>query len=116
MSNRKNYTAKLLRMKDLIITNVTSETNAIVIYCKMPQREHECLRCKSVTSKVHDYRTQAVKDVPLYGSYTAPKIRKRRYVRPLCGKRFYKKIPPIHKSTAASINVSIPSLNGTVRF
>lgn len=97
MSNKENYTAKLLGMKDLIVTDVINEANAIVIHCRMPQREHECPRCNAATSKVHDYRTQTVKDAPLYGSRTVLTIRKRRYVCPVCGKRFYEKIPLLPK-------------------
>lgn len=97
MSNKENYTAKLLGMKDLIVTDVINEANAIVIHCRMPQREHECPRCSAATSKVHDYRTQTVKDAPLYGSHTVLTIRKRRYVCPVCGKRFYEKIPLLPK-------------------
>lgn len=97
MSNKENYTAKLLGMKDLIVTDVINEANAIVIHCRMPQREHECPRCNAATSKVHDYRTQTVKDAPLYGSHTVLTIRKRRYVCPVCGKRFYEKIPLLPK-------------------
>ncbi|UZQ84352.1 MULTISPECIES: transposase family protein [Thermoanaerobacter] len=33
----------------------------------MKQKPHTCPRCGKLTSKVHDYRTQRIKDIPLWG-------------------------------------------------
>ena len=97
MPNEENYTAKLLEMEDIILTDVTNEAGTTFIHCMMPQREYECPRCKATTSRIHDYRTQTVKDAPMYGRHTVLKIRKRRYVCPVCGKRFYEKVPLLPK-------------------
>lgn len=97
MPNKENYTAKLLEMEDIILTDVTNEAGTTFIHCMMPQREYECPRCKATTSRIHDYRTQTVKDAPMYGRHTVLKIRKRRYVCPVCGKRFYEKVPLLPK-------------------
>lgn len=40
-----------------------------------------------------NYRTQRIKDISSFGSYTLIHLRKRRYVCPFCNKRFYEDIP-----------------------
>lgn len=45
------------------------------------------------TDKNHDYRKQKIKDIPAFGKYTYLILRKRRYICPLCNKRFYENIP-----------------------
>lgn len=92
-----NYTEKLIGMKDAILLNVENMQDAMIIELKMEQRIHECPRCRSLTSKVHDYRIQYVKDVPAFHQKVILKIHKRRHVCPACGKRFYEHIPLVPK-------------------
>lgn len=92
-----DYTEKLLGIKDLILTDVTNEDGVMIIDCMMAKREHACPRCSTVTSKVHDYRTQSVKDAPFHGCQSILRIRKRRHVCPACGKRFFEKVPLLPK-------------------
>ena len=58
------------------------------IHLRMEQRLHRCPQCGTLTSKVHDYRTQLVRDVSISGYATILHLRKRRHVCPNCGKRF----------------------------
>ena len=83
----QNYTAKLLNLEDVMITNVENISEELHIYIELPQKEHTCPACGSVTDRVHDYRMQTIKDVPLARN-TFLHLRKRRY-RCCCGKRFF---------------------------
>ena len=83
----QDYTAKLLNLEDVMITNVENISEELHIYIELPRKEHTCPVCGSVTDRVHDYRMQTIKDVPLTRN-TFLHLRKRRY-RCSCGKRFF---------------------------
>ncbi|MCX8074335.1 MAG: transposase family protein [Clostridia bacterium] len=40
------------------------------MYAETKKKPHVCPKCGSTTSKVHDYRTQKIKDIPIPVSYT----------------------------------------------
>ena len=84
-----DYTAKLLNLEDVIITHVENISDQLHIYIELPRREHVCPACGAVTDRIHDYRMQTIKDVPLARD-TFLHLRKRRY-RCSCGKRFFAK-------------------------
>lgn len=94
---KDNYTENLLGMKDAILLNIENLQDKKIIELKMKQVPHPCPRCKTLTSKVHDYRIQYVKDAPIFMQHTLLKIHKRRYVCPTCGKRFYENVPLLAK-------------------
>ena len=85
----QNYTAKLLNLEDVIITNIENNSNQLHIYIELPRGKHICPICGAETDRVHDYRWQTIKDIPL-GRDTFLHLRKRRY-RCDCGKRFFEK-------------------------
>ena len=87
----KDYTAKVLDLEDVIITNVENNCEELRAYIELPRKEHTCPVCGAVTDHVHDYRMQAIKDVPL-AKKTVLYLRKRRY-RCTCGKRFFENVP-----------------------
>ena len=60
----KDYTAKVLDLEDVIITNVENNCEELRAYIELPRKEHTCPVCGAVTDHVHDYRMQAIKDVP----------------------------------------------------
>lgn len=84
-----DYTSKFLNLEDVIITNVENTSNQLHIYIELPRAEHTCPACGALTDRIHDYRMQAIKDIPL-GRDTFLHLRKRRY-RCTCGKRFLEK-------------------------
>lgn len=88
---------KLLGLKDIILINIEEFSDSKVIEFKMQQRIHKCPSCNSETSKVHDYRVQQVKDIPMFGYNTILKIHKRRHVCKACGKKFYESLPFLPK-------------------
>ncbi|MCD7802071.1 MAG: transposase family protein [Clostridiales bacterium] len=73
-----NYTAKILNLEDVKITNVENTADALHIYLELPRKAHTCPCCSAATSQVHDYRMQTIKDFPL-GRTTYLHLRKRRY-------------------------------------
>ena len=85
----QDYTSKLLNLEDVIITNVDNVDDQLHIYIELPRDKHVCPACGAVTDRIHDYRMQVIKDVPLARD-TFLHLRKRRY-RCDCGKRFFEK-------------------------
>ena len=57
---------KLLQLKDVIVTNIECQGREMHIWLRMEQRMHFCPCCGTITGKVHDYRTQLVKDIPFF--------------------------------------------------
>lgn len=97
----QDYTTKLLNLEDVIITGVENISDQLHIFIELPRKKHVCPCCGAVTDRVHDYRIQVVKDVPLARD-TFLHLRKRRY-RCACGKRFFEKntfLPRYHRVTS----------------
>ena len=85
----QDYTSKLLNLEDVIITNVENIKDQLHLYIELPRDKHVCPVCGAVTDRIHDYRMQVIKDIPLARD-TFLHLRKRRY-RCSCGKRFFEK-------------------------
>lgn len=99
---QKDCTSKLLGMEHMEITETEVMDTSVTLYVSMEQRTCECPACGALTSKVHDYRTQKVKDIPLQGKTLTWMYKKRRYVCTSCGKRFYEAnylLPKFHRLT-----------------
>ena len=110
-----DYTAKLLNLEDVIITNVDNTSNQLHIYIELPRRKHVCPVCGAVTDRVHDYRMQTIKDVPLARD-TFLHLRKRRY-RCHCGKRFFEKntfLPRYYRVTSRLVAEIIFAFKKTI--
>ncbi len=84
-----DYTTDILNLKDVIITEVKNLADQLHIYLELPRQKHICPCCGAQTDRIHDYREQVVKDIPL-GRTTFLHLRKRRY-RCACGKRFFER-------------------------
>ena len=65
-----DYTSKLLNLEDVIITGVENISEQLHIYIELPRGKHVCPVCGSVTDRIHDYRMQTIKDVPLLLDYS----------------------------------------------
>ena len=70
---------------------------------------HYCPVCGTITGKVHDYRTQIVRDVSICGYNTILHLRKRRHVCPDCGKRFDEHIDflPRYRQFTNRVNLQV---------
>ena len=101
----KDYTSKLLNLEDVIITNVENIEDQLHIYLELPRTAHTCPACGATTDRIHDYRMQTIKDVPLARD-TFLHLRKRRY-RCSCGKRFFEKntfLPRYYRVTSRLVS------------
>jgi transposase len=110
-----DYTAKLLNLEEVMITRVENISDQLHIYIELPRTEHICPVCGAVTDRVHDYRMQTVKDLPLARD-TFLHLRKRRY-RCDCGKRFFEKntfLPRYHRVTSRLVAEIIFAFKKTV--
>lgn len=97
-----NFTSKLLDMEAFEIMNVSNTQDSIVVTVRMQRRIVSCPRCNTPTDRVHDYRTQRVKDCPVMGKHFVWLYKKRRYRCVCCGKRFYESnylLPKGHRIT-----------------
>lgn len=83
-----DFISNILEIKDIIITNVETDSEEMHIHFKMERRDHVCPGCGAVTDKVHDYRTSIIKDAPIMGKNTFLHYSKRRYHCDCCGKHF----------------------------
>ena len=83
-----NSTENLIGLQDLIIKKIETDEKEIHIYGQLKRKQHKCPCCRAETNKIHDYREQIIKDIPLYDKHAFIHLQKRRY-RCECGKRFY---------------------------
>ena len=98
-----NYIKDLLGFKDVIVKKVTTDKEIVWIEIKTKQKEVPCPCCSNLTSKIHDYRTQIIKDAPIHFKKTYLILRKRRYVCKSCGKKFFEDLeflPKFYRMTS----------------
>lgn len=89
---QNNFIRNLLDLKGIIVKKVRYKKNFVKIHIEMPVREQICPCCKTKTTKIKDYRTQIIKDIPIRFKTTYLSYRKRRYQCKNCGKTFYEKV------------------------
>ena len=76
-----------LQEKDHIVSEENGKILKLVVFSDVT--EQICPECGLKTTRIHDYRTQNVKTVNVVNKQTILVLKKRRYVCPHCGKRFY---------------------------
>lgn len=76
-----NYIAELLKSKDIILLPDNWKRKGSRTAHKSGQKPHKCPRCGNITSKIHDYRTQRVKDIPMMEQEIVVKVLWRTYNR-----------------------------------
>ena len=59
---KKNYTAKLLNLEDVMITKVENISETVHVYLELPRRKHHCPACGGLTDRVNDDRMQIIKE------------------------------------------------------
>lgn len=92
-----NLITKIIDIQDAIVEDIQEDAKHITIFLCMQRKAVVCPCCHSVTDKVHDYRTQRVKDIAIRGKPVILTYRKRRYKCTCCNKRFYEKLPILPK-------------------
>lgn len=84
-----NCIKNLLDLKGVLIKNIKNLKDKVEIYIELPHHEQTCPHCGTITSKVHDYYSQTIKDIPIYFKPTNLIYHKRRYECKNCGKNFF---------------------------
>ena len=84
-----NCIKNLLNLKGVIIKRIKNLKDVVEIYVEMPIKPHSCPSCGNQTSIIHDYRSQTIKDIPIYFKPTNLIYNKRRYHCNHCNKNFY---------------------------
>ena len=79
---------KLLNIEEVIVNKVVHSDIFVKIYLETKPKEHACPVCGTFTKRIHDYRMQAIKDLPFQTKHCYLLLKKRRYLCS-CGKRFY---------------------------
>lgn len=103
---QNNFIRNLLDLKGIIVKKVRYKKNFVKIHIELPVREHTCPCCKSKTTKIHDYRFQQIKDLPIRFKTTYLYYRKRRYVCKNCGKKFYERADFLAKRARKTTRVT----------
>ena len=92
-----------LQEKDHIVSEVDGKILKLVVFSDVT--EQICPKCGAKTTRIHDYCTQNIKTVNLVNKQTILVLKKRRYVCPNCGKRFYEHYDFIAKHHHIAKNV-----------
>lgn len=114
-----HYSQKLLNFSGVFIKDITHTNNLTTFYIEIPRKPHKCPCCNHMTSRIHDYRNQTIKDLPSFGNNTLLILRKRRYVCTECGKRFYEAtsfLPRYHRHTTRLAFYVLSLLTSTHSF
>ena len=109
-----NYTQELLGLQDVEVEKVENFEKLQRISIKLGRKVVNCPCCKAETTKIHDYRTQIVKDCEAFGKKVELVLRKRRYACVICGKRFAEPnvfLPKYHRMTSRLISSVIKKLS-----
>ena len=97
----QHCTSKLLNLEEVNVKNVVHGEHYVKIFIETKPSEQTCPACGASTRKIHDYRSQTIKDLPFQCKHTYLVLRKRRYAC-TCGKRFYENysfLPNYHRQT-----------------
>ena len=92
-----NCIKNLLDFKGVLIKNIKNLKNVVEVYIELPVSQQICPHCGNSTSKIKDYYTQRIKDIPIYFKPTTLILKKCRYVCPSCHKTFYEKNSIVNK-------------------
>ena len=114
-----NYTQEILNLQDVSVEKVENLKKIQRIYIKLGRKVVNCPCCEAETSKIHDYRTQIVKDCEAFGKKIELVLKKRRYVCTCCNKRFAEPntfLPKYHRMTSRLIDTVIEKLSDERSF
>ena len=113
-----NFIENLLELQDVNVNKVENFEKEKIIHCTLRKKPHKCPECGEITTTVHDYREQKIKDIPAWGKNVIICLKKRRY-RCKCGKRFQEKnsfLPKYHRMTNRLSTYIIDELRNEYSF
>ena len=70
---------KLLNLKEVKVKNIVHADSFVKIFIHTEAKEQICPCCGATTKRIHDYRNQTIKDLPLQEKNCYLILRKRRY-------------------------------------
>lgn len=114
-----NFTKEFLNLQDVEVEKIENFNKTKRIYIKLTRKTVVCPCCGSNTNKVHDYRTQTVRDCKAFGDNVELVLAKRRYVCPHCSKRFAEPnnfLPKYHRMTNRLIETVLELLSNERSF
>ena len=94
---QNNCIKNLLNLKGVIVKKLKNLKDLVEVYIELPVSEQICPHCGNPTSKIKDYYTQSIKDIPIYFKPTNLILKKCRYECKSCGKTFYEKNEIVNK-------------------
>ena len=62
-----DFSEKVLGLQGAIIKKIETDKENINLFCEMERKVCKCPVCSAQTDKIHDYRTQIIKDIPIKG-------------------------------------------------
>ena len=114
-----NYIKKLLQIEDVSVKKISYDLNyTMYITLETKPSMHTCPKCGCTTSRIHDYREQKIKHIPI-GIYTTFLVLKKRRYACSCGKRFYENyswLPKYQHMTKQLIKYICHKLRETVSY
>ena len=102
---QSNCIKNLLDLKEVIVKNIKNLKDLVEVYIELPVKEHFCPHCGTKTTKIHDYYTQPIKDIPLSLKPTKLIYRKRRYECPNCHNSFFENNQFVNKYSRKTIRL-----------
>ncbi len=75
-----HFTEKLLGLQGVKITNIESIEKASRFMQNLKEKPYNCTSCGTVTSTIHDYQTQHIKNNPAFGKLGTIVLRKHHFV------------------------------------
>ena len=92
-----NCIKNLLDLKGVLVKNIKNLKNSVEVFIELPVSQQVCPHCGNITSKIKDYYTQHIKDIPIYFKPTSLILKKCRYECSSCHKTFYEKNNIVNK-------------------
>lgn len=103
---QNNCIKNLLDLKGVLVKKVKNLKDLVEVYIELPVSEQTCPHCEAKTTKIKDYYTQTVKDIPIYFKPTNLILKKCRYECKSCHKTFYEKNGIVNKYARTSIRLT----------
>jgi transposase len=88
-------------LKGIKVNKVEHTDSKVKIFISTRSSQHTCPCCGELTSRIHDYRNQTIRDLMIQEKQTILILKKRRYLCS-CGKKFYENydfLPKYHRMT-----------------
>ena len=117
--SQENFIIKMLGLQNILVSDIKETENSFNIYLFSKPQLTVCPHCGCITSTIHDYRTQIIKDIPYANKHIYLYLKKLRYHCSHCNKHFYEHysfIPKYHRITNKVFTSIIHSCRDKLSF